>query len=100
MSRLCVEPYGLQTTPLETGGKPIEPPEIPPPTPETRRSLRQRTLREHVRGARGRTSVCRERAKAKDVQIGRKPKLTHHQRREAVSRRDAGETLVDIARQL
>jgi IS30 family transposase len=30
--------------------------------------------------------------------MGRKPKLTVHQRREAVARRDAGETLTDIGR--
>jgi HNH endonuclease/Helix-turn-helix domain of resolvase len=37
-------------------------------------------------------------ARAKGVKLGRKPKLTHHQRLEALARRDAGETLVDIAR--
>jgi hypothetical protein len=30
--------------------------------------------------------------------LGRKPKLTPHQRREALDRRTAGESLVDIAR--
>jgi hypothetical protein len=30
--------------------------------------------------------------------MGRRPKLTPHQQREAIARRDAGETLVDIAR--
>ena len=30
--------------------------------------------------------------------MGRRPKLTSHQRQEAIARRDAGETLVDIAR--
>jgi len=30
--------------------------------------------------------------------LGRKPKLTSHQRREAVARREAGEVLTDIAR--
>jgi hypothetical protein len=30
--------------------------------------------------------------------MGRKPKLTHHQRQEAMARREAGEALVDIAR--
>ena len=39
-----------------------------------------------------------DRAKAKGVVFGRKPKLTSHQRREALARREAGETLVDIAR--
>jgi DNA invertase Pin-like site-specific DNA recombinase len=47
---------------------------------------------------RSRTSEGRERAIAKGVVMGRKPKLTHHQRQEAVARRDAGEALVDIAR--
>jgi Helix-turn-helix domain len=32
------------------------------------------------------------------VVMGRRPKLTPHQRAEALARRDAGETLVDIAR--
>jgi DNA invertase Pin-like site-specific DNA recombinase len=47
---------------------------------------------------RSRTSEGRERAKAKGVVMGRKPKLTRHQRREAIARRDAGEALVNIAR--
>jgi hypothetical protein len=47
---------------------------------------------------RSRTSEGRERAKAKGVVMGRKPKLTHHQRQEAIARRDAGEPLVDIGR--
>jgi DNA invertase Pin-like site-specific DNA recombinase len=46
---------------------------------------------------RSRTGEGRERAKAKGVVMGRKPKLTPHQRREAIARRDAGESLVDIA---
>jgi IS30 family transposase len=32
------------------------------------------------------------------VNLGRKPKLTGHQRREAIARREAGEVLTDIAR--
>jgi IS30 family transposase len=32
------------------------------------------------------------------VILGRKPKLTGHQRREALARREAGEVLTDIAR--
>jgi IS30 family transposase len=32
------------------------------------------------------------------VKLGRKPKLTDHQRREAVKRRDAGEPVREIAR--
>ncbi len=47
---------------------------------------------------RSRTGEGRERAKARGVVMGRKPKLTPHQQREAIARRDAGETLVDIAR--
>jgi len=47
---------------------------------------------------RSRTSDGRERAKAKGVVMGRRPKLTNHQRREAIARRDAGETLVEIAK--
>jgi DNA invertase Pin-like site-specific DNA recombinase len=47
---------------------------------------------------RTRTTEGRERAKAKGVVMGRKPKLTHHQRQEAVARREAGESLVDIGR--
>jgi DNA invertase Pin-like site-specific DNA recombinase len=47
---------------------------------------------------RARTSEGRERAKARGVKLGRKPKLTDHQRREAIRRRDRGETTADIAR--
>jgi DNA invertase Pin-like site-specific DNA recombinase len=46
-----------------------------------------------------RTSEGRKRAKGRGVLFGRPPKLTPHQRREAIARRDAGfETLTDIAR--
>src|SRR6476646_3901474 len=45
-----------------------------------------------------RTGEGRARAKADGVHIGRPPKLTPHQRREAIARRDAGEALTDIAR--
>jgi len=38
------------------------------------------------------------RAKARGVSMGRKPKLTEHQKREAIRRREAGETVRDIAR--
>ena len=44
------------------------------------------------------TSEGRARAKANGVHMGRPPKLTPHQRREALKRRDAGESLTDIAR--
>jgi DNA invertase Pin-like site-specific DNA recombinase len=47
---------------------------------------------------RARTSEGRERAKARGVHMGRPAKLTPHQRREALARREAGETLVEIAR--
>jgi DNA invertase Pin-like site-specific DNA recombinase len=45
-----------------------------------------------------RTGEGRARAKAHGVHMGRPPKLTPHQRREAIARRDAGEPLTDIAR--
>ena len=48
---------------------------------------------------RTRTSEGRERAKARGVKLGRKPKLTEHQKREAIRRRDHdGEPLREIAR--
>ena len=47
---------------------------------------------------RARTSEGRKRAKAAGVHMGRPPKLSRHQQREAIERRDAGETLTDIAR--
>ena len=47
---------------------------------------------------RTRTSEGRERAKLRGVRLGRKPKLTNAQRAEALARRAAGETLMDIAR--
>src|SRR5450631_1783895 len=46
-----------------------------------------------------RTTRGRADAKAKGVKFGRKPKLTQHQKREAIKRRDKdGETLRSIAR--
>jgi DNA invertase Pin-like site-specific DNA recombinase len=47
---------------------------------------------------RARTSDGRERANARGVHMGRPPKLTSHQRQEALARRGAGESLSDIAR--
>lgn len=47
---------------------------------------------------RTRTGEGRARAVARGVQLGRKPKLTQHQQREAMKRRDAGEPITDIAR--
>jgi DNA invertase Pin-like site-specific DNA recombinase len=40
----------------------------------------------------------RARAKARGVKMGRKPKLTQHQKAEAIKRRDQGEPLREIAR--
>jgi DNA invertase Pin-like site-specific DNA recombinase len=45
-----------------------------------------------------RTSEGRTKAKARGVRFGRKLALTPHQRSEALARRAAGESLVDIAR--
>ena len=48
---------------------------------------------------RARTNEGRERAKARGVKLGRKPKLTEHQKREAIRRRDRdGEPVREIAR--
>jgi DNA invertase Pin-like site-specific DNA recombinase len=47
---------------------------------------------------RARTGEGRQRAKARGVKLGRKFKLTPHQRNEALARRNTGETLMDIAR--
>jgi DNA invertase Pin-like site-specific DNA recombinase len=48
---------------------------------------------------RTRTAEGRSRAVARGVKLGRKPKLTPHQAKEAIRRRDAGEeTVRDIAR--
>lgn len=45
-----------------------------------------------------RTGEGRERAKARGVKMGRKPKMTVHQQREAIQRRDNGEAVREIAR--
>ena len=47
---------------------------------------------------RARTGEGRSRAKARGVKLGRRPKLTAHQRREALERRERGEPLTEIAR--
>ena len=48
---------------------------------------------------RARTGEGRARAKARGVKLGRKPKLTEHQKREALRRRDIdGEPVREIAR--
>ncbi len=47
---------------------------------------------------RARTGEGRSRAKARGVRLGRRPKLTRHQRREALERRAKGEPLTEIAR--
>jgi DNA invertase Pin-like site-specific DNA recombinase len=45
-----------------------------------------------------RTSEGRQRAMARGTRFGRKPKLTKHQRDEALARKANGETLMEIAR--
>jgi DNA invertase Pin-like site-specific DNA recombinase len=47
---------------------------------------------------RARTGEGRERARARGQHMGRPLKLTEHQRKEALARREAGELLTDIAR--
>jgi DNA invertase Pin-like site-specific DNA recombinase len=47
---------------------------------------------------RARTSEGRDRARTRGVRFGRKPKLTSHQMREALARREAGEPLTEIGR--
>jgi DNA invertase Pin-like site-specific DNA recombinase len=47
---------------------------------------------------RARTGEGRARAKARGVKMGRPPKLTPHQIKEALRRRNAGEPMRDIAR--
>jgi len=47
---------------------------------------------------RARTGEGRARAVARGVKMGRKPKLTAHQRREAIKRRDQGEPVREIGR--
>ena len=47
---------------------------------------------------RARTGEGRERAKARGVHMGRPPKLTPHQKKEALRRREAGETTRELAR--
>jgi DNA invertase Pin-like site-specific DNA recombinase len=46
---------------------------------------------------RARTGEGRLRAQARGVKMGRPPKLTSHQVKEALRRRDAGEPMRDIA---
>jgi len=47
---------------------------------------------------RARTGEGRARAQARGVKMGRKPKLTQHQQREALRRRESGEPMREIAR--
>ncbi len=47
---------------------------------------------------RARTGEGRARAKARGVRMGRPPKMTPHQMKEAIKRRDAGEPMRDIAK--
>jgi DNA invertase Pin-like site-specific DNA recombinase len=44
------------------------------------------------------TGKGRKRAQANGVKFGRKPKLSDYQRKEAIKRRAAGETLAEIAK--
>ena len=46
---------------------------------------------------RARTGEGRDRAKARGVHMGRPPKLTPHQKKEAIKRRDGGEPTREIA---
>ena len=56
-------------------------------------------LAEFERGLiRARAAEGRERAKARGVKVGRRPKLTPHQQKEAIRRRDRGEPIREIAR--
>jgi DNA invertase Pin-like site-specific DNA recombinase len=57
-----------------------------------------RFARAGFRLIRARTGEGRERAKDRGVKMGRKPKLTPHQQREAIRRRDKGEPMREIAR--
>jgi DNA invertase Pin-like site-specific DNA recombinase len=45
-----------------------------------------------------RTGAGRARAKERGVKLGRRPKLTAHQKREALERKERGEPLIEIAR--
>ena len=45
-----------------------------------------------------RTEAGRKQAKARGIKFGRKPKLTKHQREEALTRKRNGETLTEIAK--
>jgi DNA invertase Pin-like site-specific DNA recombinase len=45
-----------------------------------------------------RTAEGRQRARARGIRFGRKPKLTKHQRDEALTRKRNGETLAEIAK--
>jgi DNA invertase Pin-like site-specific DNA recombinase len=47
---------------------------------------------------RARTGEGRARAMARGVKMGRKPKMTPHQMKEALRRREAGEPMRDIAK--
>lgn len=47
---------------------------------------------------RTRTAEGRSRAKARGQQMGRPPKLTDHQKKEALARRESGELLTEVAR--
>jgi hypothetical protein len=66
---------------------------------DANRARRAGRVRARIHLIRARTGEGRERAKANGVKMGRKPKLTDHQKREAIKRRDHGEeTLAEIGR--
>ena len=61
--------------------------------------LKNQTRYEKSGLIRARTNEGRDRAKARGVKLGRKPKLTEHQKREAIRPRDRdGEPVREIAR--
>jgi hypothetical protein len=55
-------------------------------------------IRSSARLTRSRTGEGRKRAQDRGVRFGRPPKLTPHQRAEALARLAAGETQADVAR--
>ena len=72
---------------------------LPALAPECRRVEVLAGLAEFERELiRTRTGEGRERAKARGVRPGRKPKLTPHQRMEALARDAAGEPIAEIGR--
>ena len=64
--------------------------------PQLSEQSRTQIVRAHL--ILSRTAEGRQRAKARGVRFGRRPKLTKHQQSEAMGRIAQGETLVAIAR--